>query len=203
MVSHRAGTVDEVEAAQVSLFDDGERQEADEAPRHEPRVEIRVSERRRKTITAFWEGDDIVVLVPPRLSKRDRQIYADELSKKLIAERDKRRPTDDSLHQRARHLSRVYLNGKAKPTSVRWSTRQNSRWGSCTAAERTIRITARLQDAPQYVIDAVLVHELAHLLHADHGPEFHELANRFPRQRDAEIFLKGMAFGLGQSAEFD
>ena len=84
-----------------------------------------------------------------------------------------------------------------------WSTRQNQRWGSCTAAEGTIRISARLQGAPQYVIDAVLVHELAHLLHSDHSPEFHELANRFPRQHDAEIFLRGASFGFGQDIDTD
>jgi predicted metal-dependent hydrolase len=79
---------------------------------------------------------------------------------------------------------------------VRWSTRQLARWGSCTAADGSIRISARLQGAPQYVIDAVLVHELAHLLHSEHSREFYELANRFPRQRDADLFLKGLSFGI-------
>ncbi|MBA2609056.1 MAG: M48 family metallopeptidase [Actinobacteria bacterium] len=192
-----------MEAAQASLFDevaadvpvesDASREAQLDAP---PTVEIRVSDRRRKTIAAHWEGDRIVVVVPRRLSKADRKIYADELSKKLIASREKQRPTDEALHTRAVHLSRVYLKNQAKPSSVQWSTRQNSRWGSCTSAEGTIRISARLQGAPQYVIDAVLVHELAHLLHSDHSAAFHELANRFPRQRDADLFLRGVSFAL-------
>jgi predicted metal-dependent hydrolase len=159
-----------------------------------PEIEIRVSERRRKTVAAYWEGPRIVVLVPQRMAKRDRQAYADELAAKLIANRNKSRPTDAQLHERASYLSRTFLAGQAVPASVQWSTRQMHRWGSCTATDATIRVSARLQGAPQFVIDAVLVHELAHLLHSDHSPAFYELANKFPRQRDAELFLKGMTF---------
>lgn len=186
-----------MEAAQVSLFD-----EAPVAPvvarptPARPDIEVRVSAKRRKTVGAFWEGDRIVVVFPPRVPKRERQAYVDELAAKLIAGRDKLRRTDADLHARAVHLSRTYLNDLARPTAVTWSERQNTRWGSCTAAEGTIRISARLKEAPQFVIDAVLVHELAHLLHCDHSPAFHELANRFPRQRDADLFLKGLSFGL-------
>ncbi|MEY2470585.1 MAG: hypothetical protein QOF21_3283, partial [Actinomycetota bacterium] len=149
-----------MEAAQATLFDEVAEPVEEVAPSVRPEIEIRVSQRRRKTVAAHWEGDRIVIVVPPRLSKRDRQEYADELSQKLIADREKHRPTDAALHKRAAHLSRVYLNNKAKPTSVVWSSRQMQRWGSCTAADGSIRISSRLQGAPQYVVDAVLVHEL-------------------------------------------
>jgi predicted metal-dependent hydrolase len=164
-----------------------------------PDVEIRVSERRRKTVAAYWEGDRIVIVFPQRVPKRERQAYVDELSAKLIASRAKSRPTDTELHARAAHLSRTYLNNVARPTSVVWSTRQQARWGSCTAADGSIRISARLQGAPQFVVDAVLVHELAHLVHSDHTAEFYALANKFPRQHDADLFLKGLSFGIRTS----
>lgn len=177
-----------MEAAQAQLFSF-----ADIAV---PDIEVRVSPRRKKTVAAYWEGDTIVVVFPPRVPKGERQAYVDELSAKLIAGRAKTRPTDAQLHERAAYLSRTYLNNAPRPTSVQWSARQQERWGSCTAAEGTIRISARLMGAPQYVIDAVLVHELAHLVHSDHSASFYELANRFPRQRDADLFLKGLSFGL-------
>lgn len=185
-----------MEAAQPHLFDlEPSSAIAEEQPRSgAPEVEIRVSQRRRKTVAAYWEGARIVVVVPQRMTKRDRQAYADELVAKLIANRTKARPTNAQLHERAMYLSRTYLSGLAVPASVQWSTRQMHRWGSCTATDATIRVSARLQGAPQFVVDAVLVHELAHLLHSDHSPAFHELANKFPRQRDAELFLKGMSF---------
>lgn len=183
-----------MEAMQPQLFD-----EVVEPVAAPPDIEIRISQRRRKTVAAYWEGDRIVVVFPQRVAKRERQAYVDELSAKLIASRAKSRPTDGELHERAVFLSRTYLNGAARPTSVQWSTRQQARWGSCTAADGSIRISSRLQGAPQYVVDAVLVHELAHLLHSEHSPEFYELANRFPRQRDADLFLKGLAFGMRTS----
>ena len=154
-------------------------------------VEIRTSARRRKTVGAHWEGDTIVVVVPQRLPKRDRQAYADELAAKLVASRDKARPTDEQLAARAATLSRVYLDGLATPASVMWSTRQRTRWGSCCATDRTIRISDRLKDVPGWVLDAVLVHELAHLLDPGHSPEFHQLVDRYPRTVDADLFLAG------------
>ncbi len=201
-----------MEAAQAQLFDTLVDEPAPVVPvavlapsmlPDAPEIELRVSQRRRKTVAAYWEGDRIVIVFPKSVPKRDRQAYVDELAAKLIAGRAKSRPTDAELHKRAAHLSRTYLKNEAKPTSVVWSTRQQARWGSCTAAEGTIRISARLQGAPQYVIDAVLVHELAHLVHSDHSPEFYDLANRFPRQRDADLFLKGLSFGLHSATPYD
>ena len=190
-----------MEAAQAQLFElvvDAPVPEPETASAPTVDVEVRVSPRRKKTVAADWEGDRIVVVFPQRVPKRERQAYVDELSAKLIAGRAKERPTDAELHERAAFLSRTYLNNRARPTSVQWSTRQHARWGSCTAADGSIRISARLQGSPQFVIDAVLVHELAHLVHSDHSAEFYELANRFPRQRDADLFLKGLSFGLRQ-----
>jgi predicted metal-dependent hydrolase len=201
-----------VEAAQAQLFSIVETVEepAPLAPvlapatnSDAPEIELRVSQRRRKTVAAYWEGDRIVIVFPKSVPKRERQAYVDELAAKLIAGRAKSRPTDAELHKRAAYLSRTYLKNEAKPTSVVWSTRQQARWGSCTAAEGTIRISARLQGAPQYVVDAVLVHELAHLVHSDHSAEFYDLANRFPRQRDADLFLKGLSFGLHSATPYD
>ena len=166
----------------------------------QPRVEIRTSTRRRKTVAAYWEGDTIVVVVPQRVPRRDRQAYADELVPKVLADRQRRRPTDAMLTERATELSRRYLDGRAIPAAVTWSSRQRTRWGSCSPEHRTIRISDRLRDVPPWVVDTVLVHELAHLIHPDHSAEFHELANRHPRTADSELFLAGYALGLEHSA---
>jgi predicted metal-dependent hydrolase len=161
-----------------------------------PAVEIRASARRRKWVAAHWEGDTIVVTVPQRMSQRDRRAYADELSERLLADRQRRRRTDEQLTQRAAELSALYLDGLARPTAVTWSSRQQHRWGSCSAADGTIRISDRLADVPPWVLDAVLVHELAHLLRADHGCEFSELVARYPRSGDAATFLEGFEYGF-------
>ena len=164
-----------------------------------PVIEIRSSTRRRKTIAAHWEGDRIVVVVPHRLSKRERQLYADELAGRLIASRAQRRPTDAALMARAAELSQRYLGGEAVPSSVTWSSRHQTRWGSCTPSDRTIRISDRLQGVPSWVLDTVLLHELAHLLHPEHSPEFHRLVDRHPKMAESDVFLAGYALGLERS----
>jgi predicted metal-dependent hydrolase len=166
------------------------------APAPAPRIEIRPSTRRRKTVEAHWEGDTVVVGVPHRMSKRLQREYADELAAKLIAARAVSRPTDEALTERALALSQRYLDGAAVPSAVTWSTRQRSRWGSCSVAAGTIRISAMLQDAPDWVVDAVLVHELAHLLRAEHDATFRELVARYPRTEEADLFLAGYELGL-------
>jgi len=76
---------------------------------------------------------------------------------------------------------------------VRWVDNQNSRWGSCTPTDRSIRLSRRLQGMPSWVIDYVLVHELAHLLEAGHTPEFWEWVDRYPKAERAKGFLEGVA----------
>jgi predicted metal-dependent hydrolase len=174
--------------------------EEPESPEPGPAVEIRVSARRRKTVAAHWEGETVVVVVPPRLSRRDRQVYADELVAKLVTDRERRRPTDAALTSRATDLSDRYLDGRARPAAVMWSKRQHHRWGSCSPGDRTIRVSDRLKDVPEWVLDAVLVHELAHLLRAEHDAEFHALVGRYPRTDDAGHFLAGYESGLARAA---
>ena len=140
-----------------------------------------------------WEGDTIVVTVPQRLPKRDRHAYADELVAKLVADRARSRPTDAALAERAAVLSRRFLDGRAVASAVTWSSRQRRRWGSCSLADGTIRISDLLKGVPGWVLDTVLLHELAHLIQPAHSAEFHELVNRHPRMADSDVFLAGYA----------
>ncbi len=48
------------------------------------------------------------------------------------------------------------------------------RWGSCSG-RANLSFAARLVMAPLEVVDYVVVHELAHVLHKNHGPHFWEL----------------------------
>lgn len=110
--------------------------------------------------------------------------------------------SDADLEQRAQQLAARYLPDGIAPASVRWVTNQNSRWGSCTSADRSIRLSHELREMPQYVIDSVLVHELAHLVHPNHGPEFRAIEAQFERLAEARAFLEGATHaknrGLGR-----
>ncbi|MCE7549896.1 M48 metallopeptidase family protein [Streptomyces thermodiastaticus] len=161
-------------------------------PAHE--VEVRRSARRRKTVSAYREGDRTIVLVPARMSKAQEQRWVEAVLDKLAAKESRRaRGGDAELAERAERLSAQYLGGRARPGSVRWVTNQNTRWGSCTPAEGSIRLSHRLRGMPDYVVDYVLLHELAHLLVPGHGPAFWELLEAYPRTERARGYLEGVA----------
>jgi len=160
-----------------------------------PKVEIRASARRRKTGVAFWEAGHVVVVVPERMSRASRDSFADQLVNQLLQRTGRRHASDTGLAARAAILGDQYLEG-VRPSSIRWSSRQQRRWGSCSLQSREIRIASRLQTVPEWVLDGVIVHELTHLLEAGHTARFHDLANRYPRQVEAHVYLDGFGHGL-------
>ena len=163
---------------------------------HEPAVEVRVSARRKKTSEARWEGDRIVVHVPARLGAAERESTVRWLVQRLLTRyRFPATLTSDDLLQRAIDLSERYLVG-ARPSSVRWVTNQTARWGSCSFYSGDIRLSHRLRVVPAWVLDSVLVHEVAHLTYPDHSPDFHRLAAGYPRHDEAGVFLAGYSLGL-------
>lgn len=159
-------------------------------------IEVRRSTRRKRTISARLEGETLVVLAPAHVSQRELDAAVAELGAKIDARREARtgQRSDEALMVRAMELSRRHLEARAVPTEVRWVTNQNSRWGSCTPSTGVIRITHRLQSAPDYVLDYVLIHELAHLLESGHGPAFKAWERRAPHHDRARGFLEGAAW---------
>ena len=64
------------------------------------------------------------------------------------------------------------------------------RWGSCTA-KGNVRLNWRLIKAPMFVVDYVIVHELAHLLEANHTPRFWNIVRTHaPRMEKARGWLR-------------
>jgi predicted metal-dependent hydrolase len=164
-------------------------------------VEVRRSARRRRTVSAYREGDRIVVLIPARMSRAQEAEWVETMVARVERAEARRRPGDDDLLRRATALSREWLDGRAEPSSVRWVDNQRSRWGSCTPADRTIRLSRRLQDMPAWVVDYVLVHELAHLLEPGHNPRFWALVGRYPRAEQAKAWLDGYSSGARLEGE--
>lgn len=163
-------------------------------------VEIRVSSRRRKSSQAHLESGKVVVVVPAAMTAREREEVAARLALRVL-EHGRRRPLagDSELERRAHDLADRYLGG-VRPHSVRWVTNQARRWGSCTPVTGTIRLSSRLQNVPLWVLDAVLVHELAHLIEASHSSRFRALCDRHPRQAEADAFLLGFEHGASTAA---
>ena len=168
-----------------------------------PIVEVRRSRKRRRTVSAYREDDRVVVMIPARLSAKEEREWVATMLERLERSERRRRPSDAGLKRRAAELSSRYLGGLARPETVRWVDNQNSRWGSCTPSDRSIRLSTRLQGMPAWVIDYVLVHELAHLIEAGHTPAFWAWVDRYPKAERAKGFLEGVACAtqLGLQAE--
>lgn len=159
------------------------------------RVRFAPSARRKRTVSASWRDGVAVVAVPARMTRAERERWALRLVDKLVA-RERRQPAGDAeLAARADRLDALYLESRARPTSVRWVTNQRRRWGSATPAEGSIRLSSRLQGMPAWVVDFVLVHELCHLVADDgHGPRFSALQARYPQAERAQAFLDGVSW---------
>ncbi|MFJ9555006.1 M48 family metallopeptidase [Nocardiopsis sp. NPDC101807] len=157
------------------------------------KVEVRRSPRRRRTVSAYRDGDTTVVLVPATFSRAEEKRWVGRMLQRLEAREGRRHPGDTELRDRALELARRYLGGAELPDSVRWVDNQNARWGSCTPDTRTIRISRRLAGMPSWVVDYVLVHELAHLSIPHHGREFWALVRRYPRAERARGYLEGFS----------
>ena len=152
------------------------------------------SAQRRKTVSARLENGVLVIRAPASISDKELAPIIEGL-KKRMGRRNRRAPqTDEMLENRARELNRKYFDGRLRWTSVRYVTNQNTRFGSCTPDDGTIRLSDRLAAMPVWVRDYVLVHELAHLVEANHGPRFWKLVNRYPLTERARGYL--MAVGL-------
>lgn len=160
-------------------------------------VEVRRSPRRRRTVSAYRDGGRTIVLIPARFTAAEERQWVRTMVRKLQDGDRRRRPSDAQLLDRATELSQRYLGGLAKPASTSWVGNQHSRWGSCTPADGTIRISDRVKGMPAWVLDYVILHELAHLLQPGHGREFWSLLAGYPRTERARGYLEGVAATSG------
>lgn len=157
-----------------------------------PDVEIRLSAKRRRTIAARMEAGRVVVLAPMSIPAAELRTSAHELVEKVRRRHTGAAQSGDAeaLMRRARTLNQKYLENRATVASVTWVNNMNRRWGSCSVDSGRIRISARLKDVPEYVLDSVLIHELVHTWIPDHGAEFKEWAAKAPHAERATGYLE-------------
>ncbi len=153
------------------------------------KVEIVRSPRRRKTVQAREVNGVLRVSIPATMTKADEERWVAEMMRRM-----QRRTRADGvdLKRRADQLATRYR--LQRPASIRWVDNQEWRWGSCTPADGAVRISSRVAAEPSWVLDYVIVHELAHLDVPSHDAAFWQIVNRYPKAERARGFL--MARGL-------
>ena len=160
-------------------------------------VEVIRSKKRRKSVSAELKNGVLVVRAPARMSDAQLKPIIDKLRQRMEKKFRPNPQTDEQLQKRAQQLNKEYFAGRLRWRSIRYVTNQNKRYGSCTPATGEIRLSDRLATMPKWVRDYVIVHELAHLEEANHGPNFWRLVNEYPLTERARGYL--MAIGIEEA----
>lgn len=155
---------------------------------HISNVEVIRSHRRRKTVEARLLDGTLRIAIPAHMSSDEEDHWISVMRERFSATAT---TADIDLAERAARLAtRLDL---PVPQSITWSTRQTTRWGSCSPDTGRVRISDRVAGCPRWVLDYVIVHELAHLVEPGHNPVFWELVNRYPLAERARGYLMARA----------
>jgi len=105
-------------------------------------------------------------------------------------------PSEDELYRMFESLNRQHFDNTLPRPTIEWSTRMKHA-GKCEMKAGIIRLgRAYHEHYPEDVVDT-LKHEMIHLIHPNHGPEFHREAKRIGTSRYARNYpgmLKGMKY---------
>lgn len=171
-------------------------------PDNLPEYRVIRKERRKRSISAFRQAGVIEIHIPARLSKRQELELIPEMIEMVLKREAKARKGDDQLLKIALDILEKYLpDYYERPTSITWRS-MNERWGSCTTVDGTIRISERLINAPEYVLNYIIFHELIHLRVHAHDENFYEYLQRYTDQEKAEAFLEGYEIGVQSGSGF-
>lgn len=147
-------------------------------------VELVRSTRRKRTVGAQLVDGVLRVTVPSWMSATEQRLWADKM-----AARFRRTTTAERIDLTARAATLARRHDLPRPTDIRWADDMTTRWGSCSPHSGSVRLSTRLGAFPDWVIDYVIVHELAHLEQPGHGPDFWRLVHRYPKAERAIGYL--------------
>jgi predicted metal-dependent hydrolase len=170
-------------------------------PSPSPEIRVIASRQRRRTVSARLVDGVIEVRVPAWMPAEERRRWVERMRERLTRQR-RRAPADIDLDRRAQVLNRRHFGGSLRWSSVGWAE-QRRRWGSCATLSGAIRISSRASRLPDWVLDYLLVHELAHLVEPNHGPRFWDLVNRYPLTERARGYLMALDHTEGTPPEDD
>jgi predicted metal-dependent hydrolase len=164
----------------------------------QPQIRIVASPNRRRTVSARVVDGVLELRVPAAMPQGERQEWAERMRARLERQLRRAQPADGMLDERSQALNRRYFGGRLRWASIAYAE-QTSRWGSCTFGAGTIRISTRAATLPPWVLDYLLLHELAHLEEPNHGPGFWALVNRYPLTERARGYLMALDHQAGRS----
>jgi predicted metal-dependent hydrolase len=164
-------------------------------------VKVDMDTRLRKSARWTLYGEILHLRVPRDMTRGEIDRVIDNILPRIVRQRKRaRRQNDGSLTMRAEALNSRYFGCELSWHTIRWVANMRHRLGSCTTGGPTdgdIRISERIRNWPEYVIDYIIAHEICHRKFPNHSPEFWEYLSRYPYTAKAIGFLEGMAYAEG------
>ncbi len=172
-------------------------------------IEVELKRDKRLHRTIRWQrlaDGTLQVRVPSHTPKRAIGPLLDEIRGQLVkATASRKRRTDKDLQQRAERINRKYFSGEVVWRAIRWTSAMHTRLGSCSQGGLTdgdIRISDKIKDWPEWVVDYVIAHELMHRKHPNHSASFwSDLRAAYPLTEKAQGFISGVGFATSQPLE--
>ena len=134
---------------------------------------VRVGATQGRYARVYPEGDFLNLLLPQPASEDQLRFTVDRLLFMIEERQALAPPSDPALEERARRLNADYFDGRFSWWSIhyvdRWPRR---RVGRCDALAQVISLNRRVAELSDELQDYALAHELVHLHHHNHGPEF-------------------------------
>jgi predicted metal-dependent hydrolase len=164
-------------------------------------VKVDLDTRLRKSARWTLYGHIVHLRVPKDMTSGEIDKVIQNILPRIARQRKRaRRQNDNSLTVRATALNERYFNDELTWHTIRWVDNMKHRLGSCTtggATDGDIRISERIRHWPDYVIDYIIAHEIAHRKYPNHSAEFWEYLSRYPMTAKAIGFLEGIAYAEG------
>lgn len=125
------------------------------------------------------------IFLPEQIQKEEEETYIKKAVEKL-----RKRDTEAILQERLPYWSKK-MNIPYQSVKVRDA---KTRYGSCVPAKKALHFTSRLAMLPQEAIDAIIVHELCHIVHPNHSKQFYQLVEQYiPNYKQIDQYLKNNA----------
>jgi predicted metal-dependent hydrolase len=162
---------------------------------------LRIERKAVKNVNARLRGSTLSVSAPRNLAQKDLEPIVRQLARKLVRREHAQRINEE---EDALGLACKIARRFPRPPNVErvlFVSTQRSRWGSYSQRTGTVRLNAGLRSMPRWVLEAVVAHELAHVIHPDHSPAFWDLLGRVCPEKDrAKAFLEGVSW-LGHNLQ--
>lgn len=143
---------------------------------------IQIQDKDSKSATGRRIDRTIYISLPLQLSPKVRQKTCQTLLHKIMSQ-----TYQVHIKKRVDELNDLYFKKEINEIFLR---NNSSNWGSCSS-NKNISLSSRLLLAPAFVLDYIIIHELAHLVHHNHSKSYWSLVEKvMPSYMEAEDWLK-------------